>query len=301
MPEHVLPPLPLAAAPIVASPVRPARRGVPLACFTLALLFHAPVMAQEAPAPSSVTPATEPRASTFLGDGTTLTLGVGTSVGPAYAGAKTYRVRPVPLVDATFFDDRVFLSTANGLGANIINLGPFQSGLAITYGGGRSRSDSERLRGLSDVAGGAAVVGFLKYRLRPFSFELKATNNFGPNPGAKLSFASHYSFTPLSRLLVSVGPEVTWADHRYNQAYFGVTSAEATQASAQGNPLRAYSPGSGINDVSLSLSGVYAVTDHWQWMTNVRLSELVGNAAKNSPLTQRQFQPGIMTGVAYKF
>ena len=45
--------------------------------------------------------------------------------------------------------------------------------------GGRSSSDSDKLRGLSDISGGAVATGFLTYSLKPLAFELKGQNIFG--------------------------------------------------------------------------------------------------------------------------
>lgn len=263
-----------------------------LAYCSLTIFLSSQAMAQEVP---------DAQPLTVFGQKASATLGVGADYGPAYEGAKKNTVTPIPYVDVKLFNDRVFLSSTQGLGANIVNLGPFQAGLAVTYGAGRTSKDSPRLTGLKDLPGAVAAAGFMKYNLKPFSFEIAAKNYFGPNPGTEVSFGTKYAFAPISRLHISIGPQVTWADSRYDKAHFGVSAAEAAQATAQGNPLQAYSPGSGIKDVGLSMTGIYQIAEHWEGITHIGLSELVGNPAKNSPLTQRDFQPSLAFGVAYKF
>ncbi|HWK48083.1 MAG TPA: MipA/OmpV family protein [Stellaceae bacterium] len=274
-----------------------------LICGILAMSRADQAVAQEAlDDPSELSSTPDAVSSTFLGRGTSITMGLGASIAPAYEGSKNFKANPLPYLDIKgLFDNRVFLSTTRGLGANLLDLGPFKAGLSVSYGGGRSSSDSSRLKGLSNVNGGPVLSGFMTYELKPVSFELKAGNTFGPNPGTEVSFGTNYAFTPLPRLHVSVGPQITWADSRYDKAYFGVTSAEAARATALGNPMRAYSPGAGIKDIGLSATGMYQVTEHWGLVTHVGLSELVGDAAKNSPLTQRTFQPSFAIGGTYKF
>ena len=240
--------------------------------------------------------------SSFLGQGTSITLGVGPEIAPAYDGAKKFKVSPFPYLDVRgLFDDRVFLSTTRGLGVNVLDLGPLKAGLSVSYNTGRISSDSPRLRGLSNLNGGPVAAGFITYELEPFSFELKLENTFGPNPGAEASFGMSYALTPIPRLHLSIGPQVTWADRRYDKSNFGVSPSEAALATAEGNPMQAYSPGSGLKGVGFSATGVYQLDERWGLAGHLGLSDLVGSAAKNSPLTQRRFQPSFAFGGLYRF
>jgi len=244
----------------------------------------------------SATPDAEPA------EGISAVVGAGPFFHPANEGAKNFKVAPFPLVDIRgLFDDRVFISTLRGIGVNIIDAGPFRAGVAVSYAGGRNSSDSPRLKGLSDVSGGPVASGFMTYSIKPVAFEIKAQNIFGPNPGMTVTAGATASFSPIEGMRLSFGPEVTWADSRYDKTYFGVTPYEASQAAADGNPLRPYSPGSGIKDVGFSATALYRLTDHWGLAAHVGLTELVGSAAKDSPLTQRSFQPSIAFGATYKF
>lgn len=272
---------------------RPKIHQVFLTCGLFGLFLSGQAMAQETAEDSA-------GSLTLFGQKASLSLGLGANIAPAYEGSKDFNINPIPMVNAKLFNDRIFLSN-EGVGANIIKTGHFQSGLAIAYGGGRTSSDSDRLTGLKDLPGEAALVGFMKYDLKPLSFEFKAKNYFGPNPGTQLSLGSKFSFSPTAKLHLSVGPQVTWADSRYNKAHFGITEDQAAAAAAQNNPLQVFTPGSGITDVGLSFTGRYDLSEHWGLMTRIGLTELVGYVAKDSPLTEREFQPSVSAGLTYRF
>ncbi len=244
----------------------------------------------------SSTPDAEPN------KGVSIVLGAGAGVVPAYEGSKQFKAVPFPLIDIRgLADDRFFVSTQRGIGVNLLTLGDLRAGVAIGYHGGRSSHDDDRLRGLSDLSGGAVASGFITYSLKPFAFELKGQNIFGPAPGTEVTASATWAFSPLDRMRISIGPETTWADRRYDRSYFGVTDDQAAAAAAAGNPLHPYSPGSGIKDVGLSATLLYQITDHWGIAAHAGVNELVGDAARHSPLTERDVQPSAFLGLTYRF
>ena len=244
----------------------------------------------------SATPDAEPN------KGISITVGGGAGVVPVYEGSKQMRAVPFPLIDIRgLADDRIFISSLRGIGVNVIDWGNLRAGLAIGYHGGRSSGDSDKLRGLSDISGGAVASGFVTYALKPFAFELKGQNIFGPAPGAEITAGATWSFSPLAGMKISVGPETTWADRRYDRSYFGVTDDQAIAATASGNPLHAYSPGAGLKDAGLSATLLYQITDHWGLAAHAGVTELVGEAARHSPLTERDIQPSAFVGFTYRF
>jgi MipA family protein len=244
----------------------------------------------------STTPDAEPNKAVSV------TLGAGAGMMPAYEGSKNFKAVPFPLIDIRgLADDRIFVSSLRGIGVNVVEWGDLRAGVAVSYQGGRSSHDDDRLRGLSDISGGAVASGFVTYSLKPFAFELKAQNIFGPAPGTEVTAGATWSFVPLSGMRVSIGPETTWADRRYDRSYFGVTDDQAIAANAAGNPLHPYSPGSGLKDAGLSATLLYQITDHWGLAAHAGVTELVGDAARNSPLTQRDIQPSAFIGLTYRF
>jgi outer membrane scaffolding protein for murein synthesis (MipA/OmpV family) len=94
---------------------------------------------------------------------------------------------------------------------------------------------------------------------------------------------------------------LAWGDSSFQRTFFGVTAAQAAQATALGNPLTPYTPKSGLTTAGLTAAGVYQVGRHWGLIGRLELQGLIGSQAKSSPLTQRTFQPEVAFGAAYTF
>src|SRR6202022_640415 len=106
---------------------------------------------------------------------------------------------------------------------------------------------------LPNIGGAPVLSGFLTYDFRPFSVGLEVSSRLGPNPGTTVSLGGDYTFRPLQRLQISVGPQVVFADRSYEQTFFGVSQSSAARATALGNSMRAYNATPGIKNVELSL------------------------------------------------
>jgi outer membrane scaffolding protein for murein synthesis (MipA/OmpV family) len=245
----------------------------------------------------SETPDAEPSVG-----GISAVVGLAPIYSPVYDGAKHSKVSPLPYVDVHgLFHDRVYLSDIRGIGVNIVDLGQFRAGASINYGHGRKSSDSDRLRGLPDIKSTAAVSGYMTYTLKPFAFELKVGRELGSMPGTEASLGVSYALAPTPRWHMSIGTQFTWADSKFNRKYFGVTPAEAAQATAEGNSMAPYAAGSGVTKAGITATSVYALTEHWGFVGRLGLSNFIGKPAQNSPLTQRTFSTSIAIGAMYKF
>jgi outer membrane protein len=173
--------------------------------------------------------------------------------------------------------------------------------MSFNYGGGRKSSDSPRLQGLPDISSAAAVSGFMTYSLKPFAFELKAGRELGSQPATEVQLGVSLGMAPTPRWHVSVGTQLNWHDSKFNQKYFGITPAEAAQATASGNLLTAYAPKSGLGTFGVTATSVYAMTEHWGLVTRLGFRDVIGSAAKDSPLTERPFGVDFALGAIYKF
>src|ERR1700730_12957776 len=243
-----------------------------------------------------------PDAEPSVGGKTSIVIGAAARVAPVYEGSKKTKVSPFPYIDIHgLFHDRVFISDIRGLGINIIDTGAFRAGVAFNDRGGRTSSDSPRLRGLPDIGSAASVAGFMTYSLKPFAFEFKVQRELGSRPGTEAEVGASFAMAPNPRWHVSVGTQINWHDAKFNQKYFGVTAAEAAQATALGNTMSAYTPGSSLGTIGLTSTSVYALTEHWGFVTRLGLRDLIGSAVKNSPLTQRTFGVDFAVGAIYKF
>jgi outer membrane protein len=243
-----------------------------------------------------------PDAEPSVGGKTSIVIGAAARVAPVYEGSKTTKVSPFPYIDIHgLFHDRVFISDIRGLGINLIDTGVFRTGVAFNDRGGRTSSDSPRLRGLPDIGSAASVAGFMTYSLKPFAFEFKVQRELGSRPGTEAELGASFAMAPNPRWHVSVGTQINWHDSKFNQKYFGVTAAEAAQATALGNPMTAYVPGSGLGTVGMTATSVYAMTEHWGFVTRLGLRDLIGSPAKDSPLTERTVGADFAIGAIYKF
>lgn len=89
--------------------------------------------------------------------------------------------------------------------------------------------------------------------------------------------------------------DVERGDERYNEAYFGVTCAQAP-----GSRYRAFDAESGVNAHGGSLFERHSPDERWAVFADVGLKRLAG-AAKDSPLAERASRPEASIGVACTF
>jgi outer membrane protein len=245
----------------------------------------------------SDTPDAEPHVNGISG-----VAGLAAMVAPAYDGSKKTKVSPYPYVDIHgFFDDRMYLSSVRGIGVNLLDLDHLRGGFALNYAGGRTSKDDPHLNGLPDISGAAQVGGFLTYSLKPVALEARVRRRLGSTSGTLVELGASVSAAPMPQLHLSLGASLGWADSSYQRAFFGVTAAQAAQATALGNPLTPYTPKAGLSTAGVTAVGVYQVGRHWGLIGRLELQDLIGSQPKNSPLTQRTFQPGVAFGAAYQF
>jgi outer membrane protein len=245
----------------------------------------------------SDTPDAEPHV-----DGISGVAGLGAIVSPAYEGSKKTSVSPYPYVDVHgFFNDRMYLSSVRGIGVNLLDFDHFRGGFALNYAGGRTSKDDPHLNGLRDIGGAAQVGGFLTYSMKPFALEMRIRRRLGSTAGTQVELGASAAAAPMPKLHLSLGAGLTWADSSYQKTFFGVTAADAAQATLVGNPLTPYTPKSGLTTAGLTAAGVYQMGRHWGLIGRLELQDLIGSQAKHSPLTQRTFQPGVAFGAAYQF
>jgi len=245
----------------------------------------------------SFTPDAEPHVNRISG-----VAGLGAMVAPAYDGSKKTSAGPYPYVDIHgFFNDRMYLSSVRGVGVNLLDVDRFRGGFAVNYASGRTSKDDPHLNGMPDIGGAAQVGGFLAYSIKPFALEARVRRRLGSSAGTQVELGASVAAAPLPRFHLSFGAGLTWADTRYQQTFFGVTAAEAAQATMRGNPLTQYTPKSGLTTAGVTAAGVYQLGRHWGLLGQLELQDLIGSQAKHSPLTQRTFQPGVAFGAAYQF
>jgi outer membrane scaffolding protein for murein synthesis (MipA/OmpV family) len=229
-------------------------------------------------------------------------LGVAPIVGPDYAGSKTDKVGVIPYIDVRgLLGGRVYISDLQGLGLNLVDTGSFRAGLNLGPASGRKSRVDPHLKGLPDIGDATSIGGFMAYWRGPFAVQANIGQRVGSHPGTAVTLGAAYSVAPLPNLQLNFSTSVTWADARLQNTFFGISPAASASATAVGNPLSAYAPGAGPVNAALTATAVYLLGNHWGLVTRVGLEDLIGNAVRDSPLTQRNFQPNIAIGVLYIF
>ena len=221
-----------------------------------------------------------------------IVIGAGASAMPAYEGADSYRVLPIPIVDASH--GRFLLNNADGLGIKIIQSGPLMFGVSVTYVAGYRRRDAPAGVGrLSDAAGGRL---FGAYQKNGFRLELGATKSLaGGTRGITSDATMSYTAKIGPRFSLASSVATTWANGKYNDRYFGIDGAQS-----QPSGLDTFSPGSGFKDVSAGLTAKYAMSPRWIVFANATARGVVGNDA-DSPIVQHRWQPLGSIGLGHAF
>jgi outer membrane protein len=229
-------------------------------------------------------------------------VGLGASIGPAYAGSEVTKVAPIPYIDVRgLLGGRVYISDVSGLGLNLVDTGSFRAGLNANVAGGRKSSVDRHLRGLPDIGAATSIGGFMAYWFEPFAFQATLARRVGPHPGTAASLGTTYSVSPLPNLQLTVSTSVNWADASSLNTFFGVSPAEAAHTAAVGNPLPPYTARGGVFNIAGTFAAVYMLGNHWGLVGRVGLVNLIGNSVNDSPLTRRSFQPNAQIGVLYVF
>lgn len=158
-----------------------------------------------------------------------ITLGGGGMLAPTYLGSDEYDVDPVPVVDIRY-RDIAFLSTRDGLGANLWRGERLTAGPVLKYRLGRDQDDDDALRGLGDVDPAGEVGAFLKYRIAKLSFGTELRQGFGGHEGLVGDFWISRRFDAGDKWEFNIGPKLTLASSDFTETYFGVDAAQAARS-----------------------------------------------------------------------
>ena len=231
---------------------------------------------------------------------TQLVLGVGGEDRPLYDGAQNYRFVGGPIFDVRY-RDIAFFSTGEGLGVNVIRGTNLTAGMAITYDFGRKSSDDEtNLHGFPNIARAPVVKLFANYVVSkdfPLVIRLDLRQSVGRGADGAVGDLNAYFPLPGSsrRLIMLLGPSMTWGSEKYLQLRFGVTPDESAMSS---HP--AFRPTAGVSASGIGYSATYFVTSHWMVELDAACRWLL-NSAQDSPITERVAAPAAAFSVSYRW
>jgi len=226
-------------------------------------------------------------------------LGLGSQLAPAAAGLERYNVQGGPAVDIRY-KDIAFLSTGEGLGANLFSFRHVSVGGAVSYDMGRSpHVDGRDLNGLGTIHA-APELKFFATTVLSESFPLTIRADVRKQLGASFGYIGDLgAYLPMpgssEKFAWFLGPSVTVADTRYMNTYFGVSH---NQAASTRYPY--YKAHGGFQSAGVGVSTDYFVTPHVLLNLDAAYARLLGSAA-DSPITQTKDEGTVSLAVLYKF
>lgn len=259
-------------------------------------------------------------------------VGLGASSAPRYEGAQERRIRALPTLQIQW-SNGVFVAgqsigmhlsgqpalefgplaalaprrTDSGTGGVIGDLPVFPSSIAPPSASLTPlppnkvtplRAGTTRLTGMEDISARLEVGGFANIALAP---SVRLTNSLLYGAGNEHN-GLRWNID-LQRIAADIAPHhtvvlsagLTVANRNYNQAYFGVTQAEAAKS-----VNAAYQASSGVKDVHAGLRWNWALGPAWLVSSGLNVSHLMGSAA-SSPLVERRTNVSASAVLAYRF
>jgi MipA family protein len=213
---------------------------------------------------------------------------------PSYEGSDQHKFAPFPMIDLTW-NERVFLTSRDGVGAYAISTENFKLGGALNYSFGRDEDDVD-LNGIGGVDDGAVLAMVAKFNYGPFFMGSNLSHQMtGDDTGFLLTVSAGSAIPVTDDLMFMATASLQAADNAYMDSYFGVSNAEALIGG-----VNAYEPGAGLKSVGLSVGANYNVTGNWNVVALGSYTRLIGDAA-DSPYTKEENQFTAGAGVVYRF
>jgi outer membrane protein len=205
-------------------------------------------------------------------------VGIGAHLYPSYPGSDHFDLGPLLDLDRARGDEPFeFEAPDDSFSLSLIDSGGIELGPAFNFEGTRTAEDV------------GALLPKVKFSLEPGGFvSFDLSSNFRLRGEIRKGVSGHKGWVGLigadyvaregDAWLFSIGPRVTWSNDRYQDAWFGVTPADAV---ASGLPV--YNPGGGIHAVGATASFETRLGPRWGLYSYAKYDRLVGDAA-DSPI-----------------
>ncbi|MHB8812633.1 MAG: MipA/OmpV family protein [Steroidobacteraceae bacterium] len=226
-------------------------------------------------------------------------LGLATSTQPAYSGASQYRVAGGPVVNIRY-RDRIFLSSGEGLGVNVVERKQFRVSLAVGLDlGRRMQWDYGRLKGLGDIPRAPFFKLSSSYVISkklPVILRADISKIAGGSAGLVGDLEVYTPLPGSSRTFVMfAGPSLTLADRKHLQTGYGISPLQAMRS---GYPV--FAAHGGLEAAGFGFSATRFFTRRLLANINLSVSELLGSAG-SSPLVERRTQGSFSLSMAYRW
>jgi len=227
----------------------------------------------------------------------TLAVGPAMVLRPRFDGARSYRLRPYPMIKLRW-RNIVALDTTHLKVYGVYRRG-LRIGISANYRRARKETHSRALIGLGNIAATVEIGTFGEVRLGRAALRLEVRHDpFSGHGGSRVIVQAGHGLYASERTLVAVGLRTVWAGGDYMRTYFGVNPA---QAAASGLP--AFAAGAGFKEVGLRLILRTHLSDKWTLRSKLGASRLLGDAAA-SPIVKLRGRAGkvrLSLGLAYTF
>ncbi len=193
-----------------------------------------------------------------------------------------------PTINITYETAKGFASIQNGVGLWLVRNDQVKVGYSLNYMMGRYATADTRYNGMGNVAG--SVAGYAWGEWQPVKDAVTVYGNYSnalrTNNGALAQWGMTLGVPVVSRVNAFIDVSRYWANQRYLQTYYGVTSAQAGVS----NNYNAYMPTDSGTLYSNSLWGVlFEATKDIDLVIGVGKSSATGLLI-NSPLIDRKAQ-----------
>ncbi|WP_175763057.1 MipA/OmpV family protein [Burkholderia ambifaria] len=228
-----------------------------------------------------------------------VSVGAAMTLQPRYAGSDRYRVMGGPNFDVRY-RDLFFLSTGDGLGANVLRGPNWRVSLSVGYDlGRRSADDLDHLNGLDNINAAPVMKLAADYVIsKEFPLVLRADvrRSIGGSNGWVGDFSAYMPMPGSNEhFFWFAGPTVSFADSRYMNGWFGVNQGASARSG-----LSTYSPGAGMKSFGAGVTMVWFVNKHWFVTVDGAIEQFVGRA-RRSPITQQSTNGVFDMSVNYQF
>ena len=193
-----------------------------------------------------------------------------------------------PTINVTYETAKGFASVQNGVGLWLVRNEQVKAGYSINYMMGRYATADTRYNGMGNVAGSAAAYAWGEWQ--PVKDAVTVYGNYSSalrtNNGALAQWGVTLGVPVVNRVNAFIDVSRYWANQRYIQTYYGVTSAQAGSS----NTYSAYTPTAAGTLYSNTLWGAMVeATKDIDVVIGVGKSSATG-LLMNSPLLDRKTQ-----------
>ncbi len=216
-------------------------------------------------------------------------VGLGVGRQPTYVGSPNERTTPVPLLSVRYHHPihGTIAFNPRGLSWTSPEQASFRVGVIVGFDLGREArgvgadpfvTGDDGLRGMGDIESTAEGGVLIGYRLVTLSVR-KAIGDRG-HAGLVADMSFDWSRDLSEKIGLSLGAGTRWADQKYQQAYFGVTPAQAAASR-----FSRFTPAEGFVQCNVNIGLEYRLTEAWSAQLGATYAQLI-EEARSSPLAE---------------